>query len=552
MSKSVVRDSKYRHVFGKAAPKEGCYEGLNTAGVSAPDSNLVAANRHFFALSWKGGGGPFVVHPIACAGKLERVVDKEMHPPCVFNGHSGAVLDLEFAPLHDTVVASASEDMTVRVWNFQGKLSPTAPLASDIPDTVATSLTGHGKKATLVRWHPVASHILLSASFDNTLRVWDAEAGKEALAVALEDTPQHVAWAYDGAFAAVVTKDKKIALCDPRARGVAAQIDAHAGTKGARVCFLGRSNMLCSTGFSRQSDRQLFLYDVRQIRALPRVSETLVDQASGSLLPFFDADASLLFLVGKGDCNMRYYEVVESAPLIHYVDQFVGKDPQRGAALCPKAVCDVATCEVARFLRLTDKALEPVSFTVPRKSGSGNEDLYPPSYSGAPGLTAAQWLSGDNASPVLAPLVFAGAESSVFAGAAPAHPPTDAPSPAGKQATPPPKEATPCGEGEGCADEEWGEEPAHEGAVAGNVGADGSLSRRTVAPVDQAAETTEPRDAVPAAVGAAPAVSPTVGPAVGPTVTITFASEKAALAALQARVAELEAENASLRSRLGE
>ena len=212
MSRSVVRDSKYRHVFGKAAPKEGCYEGLNTAGVSAPDSNLVAANRHFFALSWKGGGGPFIVHPIACAGKLERVVDKEMHPPCVFNGHSGAVLDLDFAPLHDAVVASASEDTTVRVWNFQGKLSPTAPLASDIPDTVATSLTGHGKKATLVRWHPVASHILLSASFDNTLRVWDAEAGKEALAVALEDTPQHVAWAYDGAYAAVVTKDKKLSL----------------------------------------------------------------------------------------------------------------------------------------------------------------------------------------------------------------------------------------------------------------------------------------------------------------------------------------------------
>ena len=27
MSRSVVRDSKYRHVFGKAAPKEGWYEG---------------------------------------------------------------------------------------------------------------------------------------------------------------------------------------------------------------------------------------------------------------------------------------------------------------------------------------------------------------------------------------------------------------------------------------------------------------------------------------------------------------------------------------------
>ncbi len=32
---------------------------------------------------------------------------------------------------------------------------------------------GHLEQVTLVRWHPVASNLLLSVAFDNTARVWD-------------------------------------------------------------------------------------------------------------------------------------------------------------------------------------------------------------------------------------------------------------------------------------------------------------------------------------------------------------------------------------------
>jgi WD40 repeat protein len=130
-------------------------------------------------------------------------------------------------------------------------------LAEDIGEAASVLLKGHDKKATLVRWNPVAEHVLLSVAFDNTARVWDASTGAESYSVSFDDTPQHVAWAYNGSAFAVASKDKKINLCDPRANGVSAKFDGHLGAKGARVCFLGKTNMLASTGFSRQSDRQL-------------------------------------------------------------------------------------------------------------------------------------------------------------------------------------------------------------------------------------------------------------------------------------------------------
>jgi len=417
MSKGIVRDSKYRHVFGKAANKEACYEGLQPASISAPDSNLVAANSKYFAVAWKGGGGPFVVYPLACTGKMETVVNKEVMPPAVINGHSMPVQDLDFSPFHASVIASASEDSSVRVWNFEGKIDPASPLAEDQGADISCELQGHGKKATLVRWNPVASHVLTSAAFDNTVRVWDANAGRQTCIVSLDEAPQHIAWAYNGASLAIACKDKKVVLVDPRAPGTSVKMDAHAGSKGARVTFLGKTNFLATTGFSRTSDRQLFVYDVRSLSAPAPLSETTIDQSSGSLMPFFDPDTSLLYLSGKGDCNIRYYEVTVGSPHVHYVDQFSGKDPQRGAVLCPKGVCDVSSCEVARFLRLCDSKIEPLSFTVPRKSESGNEDLFPDTFLGDPSLTAEEWIAGQSALPLLGPLSNAGRGASGYTGA---------------------------------------------------------------------------------------------------------------------------------------
>ena len=171
-----------------------------------------------------------------------------MKSSSVLNGHSMPVQDLDFSPFHETVIATASEDSSVRVWNFEGKLDPRTPLAEDLGEDTSAVLKGHGKKATLVRWNPVASHVLLSAAFDNSVRVWDASSGAESHAVTLDDSPQHVAWAYDGACFAVACKDKKLNLFDPRASGTSAKFDGHLGSKGARVCFLGKTGMLASTG----------------------------------------------------------------------------------------------------------------------------------------------------------------------------------------------------------------------------------------------------------------------------------------------------------------
>ena len=285
---------------------------------SAPDSNLCDVNAKYFCLPWRGGGGPFLVWDLQKKGRLPQDL-----PLCT--GHSGTVQDLHFNPFIDECVASASDDTTAKVWKV-----PVGGPTQDIEKADVT-LEGHYKKVIQVRWNPVAANVLATVSFDNTVKIWDAEHGKEEFSFdAHPDAIQSFDWNYNGSLYCTYCKDKQIRLVDPRNTSVASTFQGHAGSKAARVCYLGDRSMFCSIGFSKQSERQIFFWDARN--SAKALSEVQIDVASGTLLPFFDADTNMLYLAGKGDTNIRYFEIEDEPPYQYFVANFVGKDPQRGLA----------------------------------------------------------------------------------------------------------------------------------------------------------------------------------------------------------------------------
>ena len=44
-----------------------------------------------------------------------------------------------------------------------------------------STLPGHTEKIYSIRFHPVASDLLVSSSYDMTVRIWELSAGREAL-----------------------------------------------------------------------------------------------------------------------------------------------------------------------------------------------------------------------------------------------------------------------------------------------------------------------------------------------------------------------------------
>lgn len=75
--------------------------------------------------------------------------------------------------------------------------------------------------------------------------------------------------------------------------------DSHSGIKGSRVEWMGSHDRIVTTGFSRTSERQVYLWDSRDLMKGPLKSLS-IDQSSGTLMPFWNEGNSVLFLAGKG------------------------------------------------------------------------------------------------------------------------------------------------------------------------------------------------------------------------------------------------------------
>eukprot|EP01041_Mallomonas_annulata_P007777 gene7777-15913_t len=373
-----VRASKFRHVYCDPPRVDSTFQTLRLSTVTG-EQNYIKANSNYFAVGLQGGGGPFAIVNLNKPGRFDADLP-------IVTGHSAAVLDFDFDPFHDDLLASCSEDQTVKIWRI-----PEGGLQANM-DTPEVDLHGHGRKVTLLRFHPTAEGILASTSADQSVKLWDITTGSEinSLNDAHEQLIQDIVWDYTGANYATSSKDKHVRICDPRTAKVSTIINtAHEGSKSTKLTYLGNFDKLLTVGFTRQSQRQFKVWDPRNTSTeLKRIE---IDQAAGVIMPFFDPDTSLLYLAGKGDGNIRYYEVINDNP--YPVSEHRSSVSAKGVAWVPKRGLNIMGCETARLLKLTANSVEPLSFFVPRKSEAFQDDIFPDTFSGEPSQTAQEWLT---------------------------------------------------------------------------------------------------------------------------------------------------------------
>eukprot|EP00054_Salpingoeca_dolichothecata_P032470 m.266147 g.266147 ORF g.266147 m.266147 type:complete len:453 (-) comp30123_c0_seq1:31-1389(-) len=385
MSFRVVRQSKYRHVFGESWKKDKGYDGVRISR-NAWDSPFCTVNPKFIGVVLEAqGGGAFTVINIEKVGRVD------LNAPKVC-GHTQAVLDIQFCPYNDYVIASCSEDCTVKVWEI-----PDGGLTSNLTEAAVT-LMGHQRRVGIVEWHPHAENILASAGFDYMVFIWDISKGEAVRSLDMHsDTIYSMSWNPEGTLMATTSKDKIVRVIDPRAGKVVSEGKGHAGTKAARVTFTTEGKLF-TTGFSRMSERQYAVWDINDMSKPLKIE--MIDTSSGVLFIYYDPDTQTIYLAGKGDGNIRYYEVTDEAPYVYYISEFKSSAPQRGLGLMPKRGVDVGSCEIVRFFKLHPKGfIEVIGFKVPRKSTLFQEDIFPPTKEDVAVLKAEEWLSGTDRMP---------------------------------------------------------------------------------------------------------------------------------------------------------
>lgn len=368
---------------------------------NAWDSNIIQSNGKYLSVNWDAsGGGAFAIIPLTEVGKAPDQVP-------LFRGHKGPVLDTAFDPFDQQRVASCSDDGKISIWEIPEQYSfhKYVDENDEIKDIVEPliTLSGHTKKVGKILYHPCARNVLASSSLDYTVKIWNVETGKDLITLQHKDLVTSFAFNYNGSLLATTSRDKKLRIWDIRSGKIISEGAGHTGAKPSRVVWLGNTDRILTTGFSRLSDRQVGIWNVKDIEAGPIAGFLVIDSSLGVLIPQFDDSTSILYLAGKGDGNIRYYEYEYDTDELYEISQYASTDPQRGFAAAPKHSVNVKENEILKsFKTVNDSYIEPISFFVPRRSELFQADIYPDCPSTEAALSAEEWFGGkDSNGPLL-------------------------------------------------------------------------------------------------------------------------------------------------------
>lgn len=344
------------------------------------DGSFIDVSPDFIAVNWFTGGGGGV-------GILQTTnfIRCESRYP-VIRGHTSPVTDLKFSPFMSNLLATGSEDSTIKLWTI-----PEGGLKEDM--TAETQLfNSHNRKVSLLNFNPCVKEVIASAGTDLQLNVWNIMDSSILAKFKLDDQAYSLEWNRVGSLISTSTKHKKINIFDVRStEDKILSTSGHESAKPQKSGFVDE-NYLYSVGNHSSGYREFKLFDIRKFDA-PALSHK-IDTMTAVLTPYYDHDTGLIFFSGKGESTIIFAEIKEGT--YKAANSYSANDQGISSAFFPKRTMDYNSCELARCAKLTKDQVQYVSFKYPRRNSGYAEEFYPECELGEPSMSLEEWQKGES------------------------------------------------------------------------------------------------------------------------------------------------------------
>lgn len=386
--------SKYKNVAPKLIKKEQILNGVSTNRLSNTIGSLIncSLNHITFAIDHASSGSVCTIRHDDLPKKQTFSNDVQ----CTTHCHSGPITDIQYNPFNESVMATCAYDCQIKLWSVQEE--------EGVQVSHLSSLNLNENRSDCIQWNPNVDNMMVSTSL-NTIYLWDIETQKNISALRNHnDAIQSLSWKRDGSLLCTTSKDKTMQIVDPRNKNTDSNLlieGSKTANKDSKVVWIGSSDCILSSNYNSSFQREVVLWDIRNTSE--PVHDTDVGTGNNVLVPYYDYDASVLYLIGKAETVVRCGEVFTEKNWNFTLNTAQQVDDQiKSACMLPKFGVDLMKCELDRLILLTRNSVYPLPYYVPRRSYfEFHADAYPLSYNTSmPGLDKASWLEGENKDPV--------------------------------------------------------------------------------------------------------------------------------------------------------
>ena len=371
--------SAFRNLFGEEPQYKYHHMDLSKAST---EGNKMALSNKFMALSWNyDRGGIAIFNPNEYSyGKPDQKLIK---------GHNGKIFDLKFSPFCSDLLASASEDCTIRLWKI-----PEEGLKQDLKNNVQM-YNGHKRKVSLLAFNPLAADVIASTSVDFTIQVWNMIKSEVYSSCQINGNPTSLDWNENGSLVGATDSEKKITIFDPRTnKAVFSQVV----TDGRFPKFVWTGNdTFAYVGINKKNQREFKHFDIRKTEK-NELCRVKIDEQVSMITPYYDHESKLLFTVGKGEGNVNVYDFNETIPYrcLNYSTTI----PASAFCMVDRRTVDYNKNELDRMAKWTAlNEIMYVSFYIIRREKQYEPSLYRKIPTYEPAMTYDEWINGENKEP---------------------------------------------------------------------------------------------------------------------------------------------------------
>ncbi|XP_068710314.1 periodic tryptophan protein 1 homolog [Montipora foliosa] len=237
------------------------------------------------------------LEPVVSLGKRKRKKSKKKSQNSD-EGHSDAVLDLSWNPLVRNVLASASADYSVILWD----LSQSKPVHC---------LRHHKDKVQSLQWHPYESQSILTGSFDKKAKVVDCRSPESNIkSWKFNSEVERVLWNHFSPFNFLVsTENGHVFCCDVRTDAPVYTLKAH----DEAIPGIALSSQVPGCLVTASADETVKVWDIQDNKPSLVSSRNL--QMGRILNARCCPDAPFVFSFGGEKQGLRVFDITDSGPV---------------------------------------------------------------------------------------------------------------------------------------------------------------------------------------------------------------------------------------------